>query len=29
MGAVDYIRKPLNLQSLRKRIEIHSSGRGI
>jgi putative two-component system response regulator len=24
LGAVDYIRKPLNLQSLRKRIEIHS-----
>lgn len=23
LGAVDYIRKPLNLQSLRKRIEIH------
>lgn len=24
LGAVDYIRKPLNLQSLRKRIEIHA-----
>ena len=24
LGAVDFIRKPLNLQSLRKRIEIHS-----
>lgn len=24
LGAVDYIRKPLNLQSLRKRIEIHT-----
>ena len=25
LGAVDYIRKPLNLQSLRKRIEVHSN----
>ena len=25
LGAVDYIRKPLNLPSLRKRIELHSS----
>jgi putative two-component system response regulator len=25
LGAVDYIRKPLNLRSLRKRIELHSS----
>jgi putative two-component system response regulator len=24
MGALDYIRKPINIQSLRKRIEIHS-----
>lgn len=24
LGAIDYIRKPLNLQSLRKRIEIHA-----
>ena len=23
MGAVDYVRKPLNLESLRKRIEVH------
>ncbi|PKM84656.1 MAG: two-component system response regulator [Firmicutes bacterium HGW-Firmicutes-11] len=25
LGAVDYIRKPLNFQSLRKRIEVHNS----
>lgn len=25
LGAVDYVRKPLNLESLRKRIEVHSN----
>jgi putative two-component system response regulator len=29
MGAVDYIRKPLNMQSLRKRIDVHVNIRNI
>jgi putative two-component system response regulator len=29
MGAVDYIRKPLNLESLRKRIEVHANLRSV
>ena len=29
LGALDYVRKPLNLESLRKRIEIHISIRKI